>query len=94
MHLLIQKDKVKAFIKLWSYENRLCKKKKNKIDMFPRLNLCAQDNIETNKISVEHLNGLLLQFSNSVIQFSVILVLQSLRGYRIHLSTKKIMNLN
>ncbi|XP_042905119.1 protein FAM200A-like [Parasteatoda tepidariorum] len=33
--------------------------------MFPRLNLCARDNIEANKnLFVEHLNGLLLQFSN------------------------------
>ncbi|XP_071040035.1 zinc finger BED domain-containing protein 5-like [Parasteatoda tepidariorum] len=63
MHLLIQKDKVKAFIKkveLWKSNLQ-----KNKIDMFPRLNLCPRDNIEANKnLFVEHLNGLLLQFSN------------------------------
>lgn len=63
MHLLIQKDKVTAFIKkveLWKSNLQ-----KNKIDIFPRLNLCARDNIEANKnLFVEHLNGLLLQFSN------------------------------
>ncbi|KAG8231588.1 hypothetical protein J437_LFUL012280, partial [Ladona fulva] len=56
MHLLIQKDKVKAFIKkveLWKSNLQ-----KNKIDMFPH-------NIEANKnLFVEHLNGLLLQFLN------------------------------
>nr|XP_015923800.2 zinc finger BED domain-containing protein 5-like [Parasteatoda tepidariorum] len=85
MHLLIQKDKVRAFIKkveLWKSNLQ-----NNKIDKFPRLNLCSRDNIEANKnLFVEHLNGLLLQF--------LILTLQSLRGCRIHLSTKKIMNLD
>lgn len=54
MHLLIQKDKVKAFIKK-SRDTEIKFAKKNKIDMFPRLNLCARDNIEANKILfVEH----------------------------------------
>ena len=63
MHLLMQKDKVKAFVKklnLWKANLQ-----KNNLDMFPLLNSCTRVNVEANKnLFVEHLNGLLLHFSN------------------------------
>ena len=63
MHLLVQKDKVKAFVKklnLWKANLQ-----KNNLDMFPLLNSCTRVNVEANKnLFVEHLNGLLLHFSN------------------------------
>ena len=63
MHLLMQKDKVKAFVKklnLWKANLQ-----KSDLDMFPLLNSCTRVNVEVNKnLFVEHLNGLLLHFSN------------------------------
>lgn len=64
MHSLIQKDKVKAFIKkleLWKSNLQ-----KNKFDMFPLLNdVCARVNIEAHKnLFTEHLDGLLMHFSH------------------------------
>ena len=59
MHLLMQKDKVKAFIK--KLDLRKSNFQKNKID---KNNSCTRVNVEANKnLFVEHLN-VLLYFSN------------------------------
>ena len=56
MHLLLHKDKLKAFVKkldLWKSNLQ-----KNKIDMFPLLNSCTRVNVETNKnLFVKHLKA-------------------------------------
>ena len=50
MHMLMQKDKVKAFAKILDlWKSNL---QKNKIDMFPLLNSCTQVDVEANKKSV------------------------------------------
>jgi hypothetical protein len=64
MHPLVQKDKVKAFIKklnLWKSNLQ-----KNELDMFSLLkDFWATANIETSKnLFIEHLDGLVLHFSN------------------------------
>ena len=63
MHVLLQEDKVKAFVKtldLWNPNLQ-----KNKIDMFPLLNSCTRLNVEANKnLFFDHLNDLLLHFLN------------------------------
>lgn len=64
MHSLIQKDKVKAFIKkleLWKSNLQ-----KNKLDMFPHLyDISAKVSVEENKnIFIEHLDQLLIHFSH------------------------------
>lgn len=64
MHSLIQKDKVKAFIKkleLWKSNLQ-----KNKFDMFSLLNdFCARVDIEANKkLFIEDLDSLLVHFSH------------------------------
>jgi len=64
MHSIMQKDKVKAFIKkveLWKSNLQ-----NNKYDMFPVLNdCCTRVHSERSKhLFIEHLDGLLMQFSH------------------------------
>ena len=85
MHSLIQNDKVKPFIKkleVWKLNLQ-----KNKYDMFPLLyDVCAGVNIEAHKnLFTEHFYGLLMYF----LIISKIFILQSWRGYRIHLFEKE-----
>ena len=62
MHLIIQQDKVKVFIKTWSYENQL--RKEIKLTYF-RVSIYAPEiPLKQTKIFLKNLNGLLLQFSN------------------------------
>ena len=61
MHFLMQKNNVKAFVKkldLWKSNLP-----KNKIDIFPLLNLSTRVNVEANKnLFVEHLKSLFIHF--------------------------------
>ena len=85
--LLIQKDKVKALVKklnLWKANLQ-----KSNLDMFPLLNWCTRVNVEANKnLFVKLLNGLLLHFSNYFDDPDFT------KDAWIHLSTKKMMNLD